>query len=341
MTSVPAPAEDPPHRPRFRGTAWSLFKWGLFLLVAVFVSRQVSGLWNQAGVEKIRLTPGWLVAAVLVSIVAWLPPVAYWRMLLRMQGMDLGWRDVARAYYCSHLGKYVPGKATVLLIRAGLLRARGVHPAAAVLTSTYEVFVGFTAAGFLGLSILPWIIDRDQAEQLLGFALPSGVEFHWSMTAVALVLNVLGLHVCSKYFSRIVTRLAPRAASDEPVVLPNPTLSNSSGWFVLLMAGWCLHGLCLGLTARSVAGAEFSWAQWPLWTAAIALASLIGFFAVFAPAGLFVREGLLIKLLSLQLEGPEAVATAVLMRGVGLTGELLAGSLLYYAISSPRTEAAD
>src|SRR5262249_34591395 len=50
----------------------------------------------------------------------------FWGWLLGRLGPRPGWLDLARAYYVSQLGKYVPGKALALVIRAALTRrARG------------------------------------------------------------------------------------------------------------------------------------------------------------------------------------------------------------------------
>ena len=55
----------------------------------------------------------------------------FWRSLLASSGHTLGWWPLLRAYFCGHLGKYIPGKAGVLVIRAGLLKSSGVPAATA------------------------------------------------------------------------------------------------------------------------------------------------------------------------------------------------------------------
>jgi hypothetical protein len=56
---------------------------------------------------------------------------------------------------------------------------------------------------------------------------------------------------------------------------------------------------------------------------------VLGFVAVFAPAGLGVREGALMEILGPQI-GPTAVVAAVLLRIVCLVSEVLAALALYY-----------
>ena len=100
---------------------------------------------------------------------------------------------------------------------------------------------------------------------------------------------------------------------------------------LLLAAGWSLHGLSLGLVLYAV-GVPFELTQWPFWTGAAALATAIGFLAVFAPGGLGVREGLLIEFLAAQPAiGPQqAIAAAVLLRIVWFAAEIAAAACLYW-----------
>lgn len=352
MTSPPPPTVS------IRRRAGVALKWLLFLLVVGFVVRQAVKLWDQPEFGQIVISPLWLLAAIPATVLGWLPSAGYWRYLMATLGERVRWRDAARAYYCGHLGKYVPGKATALLIRAGLLQGRGASLGTATLTSTFEVLVTFAAAIFIGVCLLPWIVDREEAKRLFGIEMPATVEFHWSMTVVALLVAIAGLHVASRAFTRLVlwkrrpplqaspvqspaihaTGVQPLVEQPSPVVLPCPALASSTGWFLLLVAGWWVQGLSLGLAVRAVSGAAFAWDQWPLWTAAMALSSVLGFVAVFAPGGLVVREGLIFSILAPHIGGREAVVVAALLRVAGLAGEILTGGILYYAITPNAAE---
>ena len=136
------------------GRFWPALKWAMFLIVLAFVAYHGYGL--SKGFEG-RSTPirwGWLVLALLSSIVAWAPSAWYWRTLLSSLGITAPWAQVIRAYYCGHLGKYVPGKAAVLVIRSALLRDAGVAGPSAALTVTVETltYVGGVAAAGRALS---------------------------------------------------------------------------------------------------------------------------------------------------------------------------------------------
>ncbi len=99
---------------------WPALKWGMFLLVLVFVAWHGWHLW--VGFDR-HATPvkwGWLLFAVVTSLFAWLPSIWYWRELMAALGAPAPWPQVTRAYFCGTLGKYVPGKGVAIVIRSAL-----------------------------------------------------------------------------------------------------------------------------------------------------------------------------------------------------------------------------
>ncbi|HTI50315.1 MAG TPA: hypothetical protein VL475_05170, partial [Planctomycetaceae bacterium] len=124
---IPPSATRPPASPR--RWLWPTLKWGLFFVVLAFVGLHAAKLWGEFDSRTLRLRWGWLALATVVSVAGWLPSVWYWRRLLGALGARPEGGQLLRAYYCGHPGKYVPGKAMVILIRATLLVPSGV-PAA-------------------------------------------------------------------------------------------------------------------------------------------------------------------------------------------------------------------
>src|SRR3974377_914554 len=66
---------------------------------------------------------GWALPAGFFSR-ALLPEGLFWHWVLKALGQDVGLFETLRAYYIGHLGKYVPGKAMVIVLRTGLLYGR-------------------------------------------------------------------------------------------------------------------------------------------------------------------------------------------------------------------------
>lgn len=323
-----------PPRPR-RGWIKPLCKWTLFLLVAAAVTRQALLIWQHRGLQKISVTPGWLFAAAVVSLVGWTPCLVYWNTLLRRAGDTIRQRDVVRAYFVGHLGKYVPGKALSLVMRAMLLKGRGGRAATTVLTSTEETLANMAVGSCLVAVLGPWLIDALPAD----FPLPRLETAHarWLCAALAALCSIVPFHLFSLVMAHLAVRLTTPAGQVPAASLAyRPKLAESARTLVWLSCGWWLQGMSLGLCVAALSG-TLDWNQWPLWTGAVSLATVGGFVAVFAPAGLFVREAAIVALLSSQIGEEQALVAAVLLRGVNLAGEILAAGALYYGVqpSSP------
>jgi hypothetical protein len=95
---------------------------------------------------------------------------------------------------------------------------------------------------------------------------------------------------------------------------------------------WAIQGLSLGMTLCAV-DEPIHWHDWPLWSGAMALSTSLGFAVLFAPAGLGVREGILLGILTQAGVSPHAaVAVTVLSRFVSFFSDVLVAALLYPTI---------
>ena len=71
-------------------------------------------------------TDGWVVlSGGCLYLAGWRSRPCYWQRLLAGSGQQPTAAATVRAYYIGHLGKYLPGKAWALFLRAGLVRGPG------------------------------------------------------------------------------------------------------------------------------------------------------------------------------------------------------------------------
>jgi hypothetical protein len=249
-------------------------------------------------------------------------------------GEDVGFADTARAYYCGHLGKYVPGKLLVPVIRGRLMQERGAHFVPCALTAVYETLLMMGAGLAVGLALLPftgwptWLSGLTTYRVLLPLLVAVGC--------------VLMLPLISRLLSFIaLMAVASALKAPKPVRIPERLIAASLAAFVLT---WVLQGLSLGVTLKAAGAESFEWSQWPAWTGAMAISTSVGFLVLFAPGGLGVREGLLMEVL-LQVEPPigdkQIIAAVFLTRVVSLFAEIAAAVVLYYLIRGHRTGATE
>lgn len=319
---------------------WPVLKWVLFALVIAFVGRRAWQLWRDGDVGSVTIHWPWLLAASALYLLGWLPSIFLWHRLIRRLGGSSSRWDVGRAYFAGHLAKYVPGKASVLLVRAGMLSNRGCRPSVSALTSTYEVLVVMGVGAAVGLTMAPVVWPKAIVNRLPEMILPAfehPLIFGMSVVAACIVL----VPFVARVLDFIARKLTPPIVSKEftsPLVLAGadiePSRSQIGGmfllrWCFLSVTTWLIHGLSLGCTLRAV-GVQTSLSEWLIWTGAVSSASFLGFVVMFAPGGLGVREAALLELLSSQTEigQSQAVATTVLLRAAWLAAEIIAAVAL-------------
>jgi uncharacterized membrane protein YbhN (UPF0104 family) len=316
---------------RFR----TLLKWALFVVVLAYVCRHGYQLWQQSDVRTplTGASAGWLALSAALYMASWLPSVWFWRELMRALGGRPGFADTTRAYYCGSLGKYVPGKAMVLILRGSLMNGRGCPGRTAAVTAAYETLTMMGTGLLVGLALAPlpdWVPGRDQP-----------------LLVPVVVLAVLAaLPAIARLLSWAVTKMAPPdlvAFSGEmtaeggvhPVAgrLTIPTWLVGAGCAAFLVS-WGIQGLSLGLTLCAV-GEPIGWHSWPMWSGAMALSTSLGFAVLFAPAGLGVREGILLGILTQAgVDAHAAVAATVLSRLVSFISDVLVAAAAYPKLRS-------
>ena len=319
---------------------WPVVKWVLFALVVAFVSRKAWQLWREGDVGSVTIHGPWLLASGGLYLVGWLPSMFFWHRLIHQLGGTSSRLDVARSFFAGHLGKYVPGKASVLLIRAGLLADRGCRPGVAALTSTYETLVCMGVGAAVGLTLAPLVWPRRVIDTLPAVVHPA-FEHPWAfglsvvaacvilVPGVARVLGLIALKLTRPVPSVAPSPLTPPCDQESDDAINSQPLPIRSrfllGWCFVFVTTWLLHGLSLGCVLRAV-GVTSPWSDWLTLTGDVSSASFLGFLAIFAPGGLGVREGVLIGLLEKPpgITASQAVAATVLLRGVWLTAEIVA-----------------
>lgn len=267
----------------------------------------------------------WLAASCGLYMLATLPAALFWRQALVAMGQRPGLWEALRAYYVSQLGKYVPGKALVVVIRAGLVRSPRVDGTVAALSVFVETLT-LMAVGAVVAAVILAIRGGSQDQQYL------------TMIAIALGLCA-GVPSLPPLFRAVVRRL-PYVKS-HPAVAPavqGLKLGLMARGWVMLSIGWLLMGMSLWAATRAIG--EYELLPWlPLLTASVALATVAGFMSLI-PGGLGVRE-LIVTVLLIPAFGEDQVTpivAAVLMRLVSLVSEVVLSTILYF-LSRPRAPA--
>lgn len=309
---------------------WKLvLKVGLTLLVLGFVGRRTWLLVRDRDFSTLSICPGWLAVSALCYAIGWLPSIWFWRHLLVARDQRPGWLLTGKAFYTGHLGKYIPGKAGVLLLRAALLKEQGFQFGVAAITAAYETLVmmgvGLVVAGSLAPLLFP---DAWLEERYLSWA----VGRRWLPGAILIFAALLTVPIVVRLLSAISNRFAK--ISDTHVGLRANQLLRGYAVFIL---AWIMFGFSLGAALQSLSDDWLSLTELPLWTAAVSSSTVIGFLAIFTPGGLGVREGIMMEVLRIQPEitANDAAIVSWILRLVWLATEVgmflvLAGAVRYW-----------
>ena len=224
----------------------------------------------------------------------------FWWQLLRGQGVEVTWFTGVRAYFVSQIGKYVPGKAWVLILRIGLLRSEKTRPTVVVVTGLYETLTNMAAGAVLGVALLPWSGLADRLNDLQRYGL-------FGLTLMPLAL--LGLN-------RLVRRVAAKYRGPDAAPIPVPSIRLLARGMLQACVGWALLGLSLWLTACGLSAdpPPLTGETYLHSLSGVCIAYVIGFVVLFSPAGAGAREWVLQEVLTRQMDGvagANVVATAI------------------------------
>jgi uncharacterized membrane protein YbhN (UPF0104 family) len=314
-----------------RAMAWRAAKIVLAAAVLAGVGWQFTKILRRDELwqEPIRPNYGGLAAAALLYVLAFGCWGSYWFRLVRGFGDRLPLLAGIQAYFVSQLGKYIPGKALVIVLRVALARTCGVRVSVAAITSLYETLTMMAAGALLGAILLPWL-KSDQSD--LG----------WK---ALILLGIAGVPILPGVFNRVAARAVkpflPTDAAPMPKLRTSTLLTGlvqgACGWFAL---GGSLLALIGALRPELM---PISVTSWLVCTAYVAVSYVVGFIALVAPGGLGVREMILQTLLTTEFAivlgdraGAVAVIVVLLLRLVWTVTELTLAATSFLAYSAYR-----
>ncbi len=302
--------------------------WIKFAVRVVILGLVAWGVWRTAknaqsefareGIVWSELRVGWLATAMVFYLIGMFPSSIFWWQTLRAMGQCPTYLETVRAFYIGHLGKYVPGKALVVVLRTGLIRSDRVDTTVAA-ASVFVETLTFMAVGAVVSALFLAAAFRDQT----GFIL------------LAVFLAVCaGLPTYPPLFRRALRFLQVHRANpdiDKAIDGLNARLMGL-GWLTISI-GWLFFGLSLWATSQAIPSVESlpSLSDLPLLTAAVSLAMVAGFLSLL-PGGIGVRELIVIPLLEPAFGTVVAIISAVLLRVSWMVAELLIAGVLYFCV---------
>jgi uncharacterized membrane protein YbhN (UPF0104 family) len=292
----------------------------LALVILFFVGWQFQGDLARLDLSEVKLKPEWLLASGGLYLAALLTGAWFWRHLLCKFGYPISLYAGIRAQYAGQLGKYVPGKAIAIAIRAELVHPFGVPYGVSIIASFYEVLTGM-AAGALVAAV---IYALDSPGEL-------GLGLH-PLAIGAVLIGLCGIPLLPGVFNFVIAKLTAKIQAVELYRLPPVRFGTLATGLLAGAVSWWVQGLSMWALLQAVLPEppELTASTWAHCTASVAFANVAGFVVVVAPGGLGVRESLLVILLS--SFGPPGYIklAAILLRVDWIVAEALFTAAVYW-----------
>jgi len=322
-------------RPRWKRRTIAAVKAVLAVVVLWAVGRHVLRTWDDLGEKRValRFEPAWLVGSGVLYLAGLSAYGRFYERVLQASPGPIGLAPALRAYVVSHLGKYVPGKAMVVVIRAGMVVPFGARAATAAIATFYETLVMMAAGGLIAAAGFATAAGSDRARLVVPALGPIDLPIYRLAAVGGLGLGLLFLLVVlPSVFGRIAGLISLPIPGVGPDALPRLSGRLLVQGLLWSTAGWALLGLSQVAVVRSFdpegASNLVVLGLVPVAIASVALATVAGFVVAVLPGGLGVREGVLMSALAPALGPDRAVVAALMLRLVWVAAELLAAVVL-------------
>ncbi|MEO6209868.1 MAG: lysylphosphatidylglycerol synthase domain-containing protein [Gemmatimonadaceae bacterium] len=254
-----------------RRMLWRVVQVALAVIVIALVARKIAEEWGAVRLALEHARPNWLALAAsgVIVLCTYAVLIQTWRVLLRGWQHEIPFLDAARIWTTSNLGKYLPGKVWSITALVVMTREYGVSAAegatASVLVTLVNTLVGFVVAIVAGAQLL---------------RLPSWVAIVIAALAAVVIASPQALPRLGVLAGRVLKRAIVIRELPHRVLLIAAALTTIA---------WLMYGVAFWLFTVGVLGS----APGALrdYVAVFAGSYLLGFIAIFSPAGVGVREG--------------------------------------------------
>lgn len=288
---------------------------------AYSLARLVTPQWAAIRARDLAWRPVPLLASAALVLVTLAIFLAAWTWSLHWCAVRVRYFDAARIWFTANLARFIPGTVWQFASLAALATRYGVSPIAATATVLLEQVV-LLITGLLVLAALT----------------PAVLHAAWWQAALAVAagLGVVGL-AAPRPGGRVGQWLERRMPGLR-VLWSGLSPARLILFGATLVAPWITYGIAFRLLAQGLFGTPPG--SWGFYIAAFTGSYVAGVIAVFAPAGLGVREVVLIGSLTPVLGGGDAVILAAASR-IWLTALELLGALVVLALPATIPNSSD
>ena len=274
------------------------------LIISYFIGRVLYREWDKISGYNWSPDVILLVFSVLTLYLVYILGGYGWILIIRMLGVRVNFSKGISIYLLSLFGRYIPGGVWTLLGRVYLCRMEGIPDSRVGISTILEQAYPIVSAGFVfAASLLFW----------------KDVNHITKLFPILIIIPLFIVFIHPKFFLKIINPVISRLGKT-PI-----NISLSFNNMLLLVCyyslTWMVTGTAFYIFIYSFYPLGFSYI--PVLSGIYAISFVAGYVTFLTPAGLGVREGSMVILLSLIMPTPIAIGIALLSRlwliGVELT----------------------
>lgn len=261
--------------------------------------------------------PWYVLLALLFCLLSYLVDAVIWKSVISTQvGHDkIGIREIMAILYTSGLFRYVPGRVWIYATQFALFKKYGITRSRVIAINAVCMIDLMITSLYFGLIYLAMF--------------PGGVSVSVVVLAAVLLLLLNMLYVC--YNSVLMNRLLALAGritntKIQPIYISATVLVGTQALSIL---GWLLTGVAAYLLAVGI-GLPIIPRDTVSVIASLSLSWMAGYLSVVTPAGLGVREGVMLLILKPVLAVQTALVLPIATRVLLLISEGFLGMLALY-----------
>ncbi|CCH78265.1 conserved membrane hypothetical protein [Nostocoides japonicum T1-X7] len=293
--------------PRLR-TLVTVLRYGALVLVLLLVVVALARNWQSVS-RELGSIPRWSVAgAFALTIVSGIFAMLSWRVLLADLGTRLHLADAAGIFFVGQLGKYVPGSVWSVVMQAEMAARLKVPRRRTAVAGLLLLGMSGLTAALVGIPGLPILLARN------------GHEVWWPLVGACIVVGLVALS--PPVLNRLIA-VGLRVLRREPLehALTTPAITLATVFSVL---SWTFLGAGCWVLAQPMASDEHSAGR--VFVVAVfgyVMAAVIGMISFFLPAGVGVRDGVFLVMLSGLMSPAAATAVVVVFRFVTVLADIV------------------
>ncbi len=282
---------------------------GLLLLVLVAVAVALWRNWADFSSQVRRLDWRVITAGFVLGLLSPAFTMLGWRVLLSDLGTRLALPPAASIFFVGQLGKYVPGSVWTVVMQTEMGHRLKVPRRKMATTGLVMLVLSVLGGAIVALPAVPLLITQSDTT----------VSPWWVAVGVLVAILVLGV-LWPPVLNALITR-GLAMIRREP--LEHALSGRAIGLSMLfIIAAWIANGASVLVLAEALTPGRPT-SLIVICVSGFALASVVGMVAVVLPAGVGVREGIMVLLLTSVMSPAGATAVVVLIRFFTVLADVL------------------